>query len=230
VTAERIAFQAGMADTRAALRRWRGRPGPVLAQWTGVSVLIALTMLVAVSVVAQSSTPDPTAYVVPGLTRPARAADLVPVLWRNSLVLALHALACVAGFMAGSSLPRLAASRRGLSRWVHQKAGPLAIGFVAAATLFSLATQTLALGQGASTLAAQLDVGPATLLRALALHAMPELTALFLPLAAWLLASRRGAWDELLAATAATVAVAVPVLVASAFVEVYVTPGVLTRL
>ena len=45
-------------------------------------------------------------------------------------------------------------------------------------------------------------------------HALPELTALFLPLAAWTLASRRGAWEELLAATIVTVAVAVPVLVA----------------
>ena len=30
------------------------------------------------------------------------------VLYRNGLVLALHALACVAGFMAGSSLPQVA--------------------------------------------------------------------------------------------------------------------------
>ena len=33
-------------------------------------------------------------------------------------------------------------------------------------------------------------------------HALPELFALFLPLAAWIIASRRGRWDELLAATA----------------------------
>ena len=33
-------------------------------------------------------------------------------------------------------------------------------------------------------------------------HALPELVALFLPLAAWMLASRREAWNELLAATA----------------------------
>ncbi len=54
--------------------------------------------------------------------------------------------------------------------------------------------------------------------------------ALFLPLAAWLSAGRRRNPDELLAATAVTVALAVPVLVAAAFVEVYVSPGVLRSL
>ena len=55
-------------------------------------------------------------------------------------------------------------------------------------------------------------------------HAIPELIALFLPLAAWIIASRRGEWDQLLAATAVTVAIAVPVLVVAALVEVYVSP------
>ena len=52
-------------------------------------------------------------------------------------------------------------------------------------------------------------------------HALPELTALFLPLAAWLVASRRGRFDELLAATAVTVAIAVPALAVAALIEVY---------
>ena len=53
----------------------------------------------------------------------------------------------------------------------------------------------------------------------------PELTALFLPLAAWTIASRRGAWQDLLAATFVTVAIAVPVLVAAAAVETWVSPA-----
>ena len=68
---------------------------------------------------------------------------------------------------------------------------------------------------------------PALLLVGLLPHALPELCALFLPLAAWILASRRGAWHELLAATFVTTAIAVPVLLASAAVEVWVTPHVL---
>ena len=123
------------------------------------------------------------------------------MLYRNSLVLALHALACVAGFIAGSSLPLAAEQRSGLSRWVHEKAGPLAIGFVVCATLFSLTTQAYIIGGTASSIAGQLGVAPGTLLLALMPHALPELVALFLPLAAWMLASRRGEWQDLLAAT-----------------------------
>jgi uncharacterized membrane protein SpoIIM required for sporulation len=48
--------------------------------------------------------------------------------------------------------------------------------------------------------------------------------ALFLPLAAWIIASRRQRWHELLAATFVTVAIAVPVLIASALIETYVSP------
>ena len=55
-------------------------------------------------------------------------------------------------------------------------------------------------------------------------HALPELIALFLPLAAWIIASRRGDWHELLAATFVTVAIAVPMLLAAAAVEIWVTP------
>jgi uncharacterized membrane protein SpoIIM required for sporulation len=117
-----------------------------------------------------------------------------------------------------------------LWRRVHDHAGPLAIGFVVCATTFSLATQAFVLGSSASTLAAQLHISPGLLILGLTPHAVPELTALFLPLAAWIIASRRDDWQELLAATFVTVAIAVPVLVVSAFVEVYVSPHLLLAL
>ena len=94
-----------------------------------------------------------------------------------------------------------------------------------AATLFSLCTQAYALGRGAADLSGELGVSPPLLLLGLLPHALPELTALFLPLAAWTLAARRGAWQELLAATFVTVAIAVPILVAAAAVETWVSPG-----
>jgi uncharacterized membrane protein SpoIIM required for sporulation len=149
------------------------------------------------------------------------------VLGRNSLVLALHAFACVAGYIAGSQLPGELDRHRGLSRRIHAVAGPLAIAFVAAATLFSLATQAFVLGSDAATLSTQLHIGPAMLVVTLLPHALPELTALFLPLAAWLVASRRRQFDELLAATFATTALAAPVLVFAAAVEVWVWPQLL---
>jgi uncharacterized membrane protein SpoIIM required for sporulation len=95
---------------------------------------------------------------------------------------------------------------------------------VVCATTFSLVTQAFVIGAGASTIAAQLDIPPAVLLLGLLPHALPELIALFLPLGAWLLASRRGRWDELLAATA------VPVLLVSAAVELWISPELLRAL
>ena len=86
---------------------------------------------------------------------------MLPILWRNSLVLALHATACVAGFIAGASMPIAAAQRTGFSRWVHVKAGELAILFVCAVTLFSLGTQALYLGFQGSTIAYQLEISNA---------------------------------------------------------------------
>jgi hypothetical protein len=220
----------GMDATRRTLRAWNDRPWEVLRSWLALSVAIALALLGVVVLIAAMTPADATAVRVPNLNRTATLADYGEILYRNSLVLALHALACVAGFIAGNSLPLSAASRSGLSRWVHEKAGPLAIGFVVCATVFSLCTQAYFLGRLTSTLAAQFNVSPPLFVVTLLPHALPELTALFLPLAAWLIASRRGRWDELLAATFVTVAIAVPVLLASAAVELWVTPRIFALL
>jgi Stage II sporulation protein M len=217
----------GMDDTKRALRRWNADPLEVLRPWFLLSLATALALLVAVYVVATVATPDPTRYQIPGVTHTAGLEDYLNVLLRNSLVLALHAMACVAGFMAGSSLPLAASHRNGISRWVHEKAGPLAIGFVVCATVFSLCTQAYVIGGGAASMAQQLGTSPGLLLLALTPHALPELIALFLPLAAWIVASRADDWQDLLAATVVTLAVAVPVLLASAAVETWVSPELL---
>ena len=134
-----------------------------------------------------------------------------------------------AGLLAGQ-LPLQAAHRQGLSRWGHQHGGRIAIAFVVGATTFSLSAQAYLLGHTLAGVAHFLRVSPGLLLLAVLPHAVPELVALFLPLAAWIIASRRGEWEQLLAATVVTVAVAVPVLVAAAFVEVYVSPHLFTAL
>jgi hypothetical protein len=220
----------GMHDTKVALARWNREPWPVLRPWLALSLAISCGLLFAIFVIAKVMTPDPTTYFIPGFHSEATLGDYIQVLYRNSLVLALHALACVAGFMAGSSLPLSASKRTGLSRWVHEKAGPLAIAFVVCATTFSLCTQAYVLGGGVGSIAQQLQVSPGTLILGLVPHALPELLALFLPLAAWLIASRRDHWHELLAATFVTLAVAVPVLLASAAVELWLSPVLLTAL
>ena len=220
----------GMRDTKLALARWNREPGAVLRPWCLLSAAIAVGLLFAVYGVAKLSTPDRTIYLIPGYNAEATFGDYLHVLFRNSLVLALHALACVAGFMAGSSLPLSASHRSGLSRWVHEKAGPLAIGFVVCATLFSLGTQAFVLGGEASSLAGQIGTTPGPLLLTRLPHAVPELFALFLPLAAWMVASRRDHWHELLAATLVTVAIAIPIVLAAAAVEVWVSPRLLLGL
>jgi hypothetical protein len=227
---ENLALVRGMDDTRATLGRWNRDPWPPLRGWLLWSAAITLALLAAVGVVASLSPPDDTPIILPGLNAPADLAAVGEVLRRNALVLALHGFACVAGFIAGSSLPLEAERYSGWIKRIHDAAGPLAIAFVGAATAFSLVTQAYVLGGAASTLAAQGGIHPLLLLAGLLPHALPELLALFLPLAAWMLASRRRAWHELLAATAATCALAAPVLVLAAFVEVYVSPDVILAL
>jgi hypothetical protein len=227
---EELALVQGMHDTKLALARWNREPWEVLRPWLLLSLGVAGGLLIAVYAIAKLSTPDVTRYYIPGLNGDATGTDYLHVIYRNSLVLALHAMACVAGFMAGSSLPQVAAGRTGISRWVHDRAGPLAIGFVACATIFSLTTQAYLLGSGVATLANQLGLSEGVFLLALTPHAVPELTALFLPLAAWIIASHRGDWHELLAATVVTVAIAAPVLLASAAVELWVAPELIAHL
>jgi stage II sporulation SpoM-like protein len=217
----------GIADTRATLAGWNEHPARVITRWVAGSLAVSLLLLAAVWVVASMSAPDVSHAFFFGQPDPGQVWHVVG---RNSLVLALHGFACLAGFIAGSSLPQQAARHSGAMRWIHDKAGPLAIMFVGCAIGFSLITQAFVLGQGASSLAWRLDLSPALLLVGLLPHALPELVALFLPLAAWMSASRRGDWHELLAATIATVLLAFPVLVVAAYVEVFVTPGLLRAL
>ncbi len=98
------------------------------------------------------------------------------------------------------------------------------------ATAFSLSAQAYVIGHTLAGVSHFLRVSPALLLLGVLPHAILELTALFLPLAAWIIASRKGEWEQLLAATIVTVALALPVLVVAAVIEVYVSPHLFTAL
>ncbi len=225
-----MAVVQGWSDTRATLVAWNHAPFAVLGRWVAVSFGVAVSLLAAVWLVAVVAEPDPTPIWLSGVHTAPSIDSAWHVLGRNLVVLALHSMACLAGFIAKSSLPAEAASYSGVWRRVHDHAGPAAIAFVAGATLFSLATQAYALGHNASSIAAQLDTSPAAFLLTLTPHAIPELTALFLPLAAWLVAARAEAWHQLLAATFATTAVALPVLLMAAMIEAFVTPRLILSL
>jgi hypothetical protein len=230
--ASAYAFVRGIRATKAALRTWNRRPGPILRTWLLGSFVAAAGLLAAVWAIATIASPGP-GFV--SLQQPPIVvgdwADVLRILYHNALVLALHAMACLAGFIAGSALPAQAPQQRNrVMRRIHERGGRLAILFVVGATAFSLSAQAYVLGTSVARVAFALQCSPANLLLGLLPHALPELMALFLPLAAWIIASRRGQWDELLAATFVTVVIAVPVLVMTALWEVYIAPHVLSAL
>ncbi|MGA2469487.1 MAG: stage II sporulation protein M [Solirubrobacteraceae bacterium] len=224
----RYAFVYGVRRTRQTLRAWREDPTSTLGRWLAGSFTAALCLLLAVWAVAGVS--DANGLNVQTGGPPFAVGhlhDVFAIFARNLLVLAFHAMACLAGFIAGSSLPLQAEQHHGISRAIHERGGPIAIAFVIGATAFSLSAQALVLGGETAAVAVHLHTSPGVLLVVLAAHAPLELTALFLPLAAWIIASRRGEWDQLLAATAVTVAIALPMLFVAACIEVYVSPHVL---
>ena len=226
--ATRYAFVHGVRRSKQTLDEWQRDPWPALRRWFAGSLLAALALLGATWLVAASSGAN--GFSVQTIGPPFHVGDIGNVsviLSKNLLVLALHAMACVAGFIAGASLPLQAQERTGISRTIHEHGGKIAIGFVIAATTFSLLAQAIVLGGETAAVAARLHTTPGMLLVVLLPHALIELAALFLPLAAWIIASRRGDWDQLLAATVVTVAIALPMLVVAAMIEVYISPHVL---
>jgi hypothetical protein len=225
--ANQYVFVQGMRQTRSILERWGENPWPVIRTWLLGAVLIALGLIGAVTIAASLITPDYGFHYAPTVPHGLALQRILAVLGRNSLVLALHAFACVAGFIAGSTLPLSAQRRTGLSRVIHEKARPIAFGWVILVTCFSLLTQTLALGLVGSTIAWQEVISVPVLVLTALPHALLELTAVFLPLAAWTIASRKGEWDQLLAATMVTVLIAIPMLIVAATWEVYVWPHII---
>jgi hypothetical protein len=222
-----MALAQGMQETRGALARWNREPALVMRPWFLGGVSFAAALLAAVLVVASISQPDLSPAFIPGVAYEADLEDVLNVIFRNGLVLALHAVACVAGFIAGSSLPLQAQHMTGWRRVIHERARPLAFAWVVAVTCFSLVTQAYILGSTGAQLAEQFQISPALLILTVFPHAILELTAVFLPLAAWTIASRRGEWHDLLAATFATVAVAIPLLVVASSWETFVLPRLL---
>ena len=227
----RSALVYGKRRTRETLTGWHHHPWPAVARWFAGSMFATLLLLAATWGIAGVSGSG--GFTVQTIQPPfgvGNWGNVWMILERNLLVLALHAMACVAGFIAGSSVPFQAEQRRGVVRAIHERGGRFAIVFVVAATTFSLTAQALVLGGETASVAHAVHTSPGTLLLVLMPHAVIELTALFLPLAAWIIASRRGEWDQLLAATMVTVAIALPMLLVAALIEVYISPHLLHAL
>ena len=98
------AFAHGVRHTRATLVAWQREPVAVVGRWAAGAAAAAAGLLAAVWVVSLLDVRHQVIGLRPPLVVGDRA-DVAGVLGRNLLVLALHAMACVAGFIAGSSLP-----------------------------------------------------------------------------------------------------------------------------
>ena len=98
--ASQYAFVQGVRATRSTLAAWNRHPWRVLRIWLAGSFAAAALLLLAVWAIAAiapgNGGADPPPIVVGFPT------DVVHIFFKNMLVLALHAMACVAGFIAGS--------------------------------------------------------------------------------------------------------------------------------
>ena len=119
MSANQYVLGAGIRATRATFERWQRDPWPTLRRLGCAQPRDRAGAPGGRVGRLQPLTPDSTPVSLPGITAAQSPAAMLPILFRNSLVLALHATACVAGFIAGASMPIAAAQRTGFSRWVH---------------------------------------------------------------------------------------------------------------
>ena len=199
--------------TRATFAAWALRPLPLLAPWALGSLALGLALLSSALLVALIVGPGPEGY-VPVFADPngSGAADVARIAFKNTMVLTMQVLVCVAVYLAsrpGRYSPTV--------RWIVLRT---VAGFV----VYSLLSQAWRLGNDLASAAATLDLTPAELLARACVHAIPELTAVFLPLAACVALVRRGRTDDLGAAAVLCAIVAWPVLFFCAGVEVHLTP------
>jgi hypothetical protein len=103
--ASAYAFTHGVRRTRITLRDWQHERWRIMRRWTAGSALAAFGLLAAVLTVSALSSAGAEAIPRKPPFTVGNRAHVPGILGHNLLVLALHAMACVAGFVAGSSLP-----------------------------------------------------------------------------------------------------------------------------
>src|SRR5436189_2680408 len=103
----------GMRRTRSVLETWGENPWPVIRTWFLGAVLVAIGLLAGVTLTASILKPDLGFHYGESVPQGLALGRVEGVIFRNSLVLALHAAACVAGFIAGATLPLTADRKTG---------------------------------------------------------------------------------------------------------------------
>jgi len=214
-----VRLEARVDHTRVALRRWAGAPASTVLPWVAGSFLIGALLLAGALLVASLSVPGPDPYTPVFADPTAGAADALRIFARNTLVLAMYSLVCVAMYLATRPAPPRASR-------LQERAGPVAVCVIAGLALFSFASQLWTLGHQLAGAAHTLGFSDAGLLARILVHAAPEVTALFLPLAACIRLVRGAREDDLAAAGLLCFALALPVVAICACVETFLTRSV----
>lgn len=220
---DRAILKIGMQENGEAWREWKKSPKAVITPWLLGSLCIALILLTATLVLSYIASGDSPQSLV-AVNDKWNFNDAAFVWTRNALVLLLHSLVCVATYLARRTLPLQARSRRGIDRWVHHHTPRAAVWFVIAATIFSLSTQAWALGQALANIGQFYGVNQALVLLCVLPHALLELTAIFLPLAATLMLARKGQYNSLLAVVGFCALFAIPAIIVAGIIEISISP------
>jgi hypothetical protein len=203
-----------------------------VASWLGVSAVISASMLLTVWISAGIwNAADARSGMSSLLLRPDHSfEDFLRVLGRNALVLAIHFLACYVGALIGRPhrpSVRFGPVGRALNCELPPWAGRLALLYALAATLTSVGVQATGLGLVLSDMSAATGLSHAEMLALTLPHAVPELLGVFTPLGLFLIAARSGQLRELALWSWQSLTVAVPLIVIAAFIETYVSPGLI---
>lgn len=223
----------GDVVSSAALKRARKDWAPVreVAAWAGVSAAIAAFVLLGVATLGGLLPANPYAGPTSKLFNGDLGVhDAARVLMRNVAVLAVHLGACWIGAIITRPY-RPAPARWGwlgrLHRPVPAWAARMAMLYALAVTLASVALQTTALGFSMADISAWQQASPWTLTGLLLAHAVPELIGVYLPLGVFLVAVLRDQTGRLTTLTWQSCLYAMPLIVAAAAIETWVTPGLL---
>jgi hypothetical protein len=188
-------------------------PARIIAPWVLGALALGALLLGGALLVALTTAAGPHPYLPTFADDTAGMVDVGRIFVRNALVLALNTMVCIAIYLA----------TRPPASPAQERAGALALSVIAGLTLFAFTSMTWRLGHDMASAAQTLGLTSPGLVVRLSVHAVPELTALFLPLAACLSLCRRGRHDDLAAAGLVCAGVALPLVALCAYIEVYVT-------
>ncbi|HEX4109759.1 MAG TPA: hypothetical protein VHX88_16605, partial [Solirubrobacteraceae bacterium] len=216
-------FDHHVGHTRDALREWRAGRFRVVLPWLSLSLIVAVAILALVLAFSVDVRPD---YAGGGVPRVGDLADALRTWASNLCVLLLHLLIGVATFACLRTLPMQAEHRFGWDRFIHrQLARPTLVG-VAGAAAYSMYHLSHTIGARLAAVSRELHRSPGSVLAALLPHAIPELTAVFLPLGATIIVARRNP-DRLIAALAVCALVGAVLLAGAAACETWLSPRLL---